>query len=128
MRLDATSRLVRWTYYFNTGHRPPARTSLCAFFWRGFVLMPAAIAFVVIGVLGILNIVWQNKCEFAMAVVFFLSIGVFIWSVSKLGERAKTRRLARVQPSTPSVFVQGVIAIKLKVCPIIDIVDPETHK
>ena len=70
-------------------------------------------------------VLWQNKAATVLAMgVLLASVGVGL-GLARLSRRVDRRRLARVHqpPSTPSVFLQGVRAIKAKVCPIIEFVE-----
>lgn len=114
MRLDPKSKLVRWTYFLNPCG-PPCQTTLCAFFWRGFVFIPLFWALIVIGIGVLLAIIWLHPGQTAAAVGL---IGAFLGTVWLAAQTSSHK----FQQST---FVQGVKAIKGKYCPIIYILTEE---
>lgn len=132
MQLSEQSRLVRWTYFLrdryynpNTGKysKAPAQTTLCRFFWRCFVFMPLFWVIVpgfpltIIGLaihdFGIWNVLKFVVTTLSVLLAIIGAVVVYNANWSK-GIRASIRHA-----TTDSVFVQGVKAVKGKLCPII---------
>lgn len=144
MELKRHGWLVRWTYFLRT---PPKRTSLCAFFWQCFVFVPL-FGISLVGLVGFaLYKFFTNLTTagpFALLGIAFSSLVVWLTirqeKRSALAEAAKLDRWNRGIPDPPTrldkffqsrfmvafdhgitVFIDGLIAIKGKVCPVITI-------
>jgi hypothetical protein len=136
MTLSSSSPFVRWTYFFNHRHLPPARTSLCALFWRGCVLMPLAVATMAIGAGVVLYLVgdaiWLALSQHLrstllwVAGIALLATAVF-WSV-RLERARPILWIDRVDSAFDrverSIVWRGAAAVHAKVCPIVEIVEP----
>lgn len=108
MRLKKTSRLVQWAYWPEPRDKPiPSQTSVCAFFWRAFVLVPMFTAL------------------FCVAIVLTSPAWVPIWAIGKMlpantSDRIEARLKGR---ATNSVLAQRLLAAKRRVCPIIELAE-----
>lgn len=113
----------------------PATTSLCAFFWRTFVFMPlltagsVAIAAGIIGGVGLF--IYRYPFDFlaisgivltTLVIVFGAAHATRTKTAKRIASKAKKRMLDPIiYASTWRVLVEGVKAIKGKVCPIIEL-------
>lgn len=146
MVLDRNSKLVRFSYYLYprryydileyradgtvvraTGGRSkvPASGSLCAFFWRTFVFMPAGGLVMAFGlgsfVYGILTLLMRTPILVASL------CGLLVWGVVTLEDYLSKRPVKHRQYKPPfwerpgpQAFFQGFKTIKGKVCPVIE--------
>lgn len=120
MKLDASSRLVRFAYVL--GGSPPERTNLCRFFWRlvGRAMLAALILSAAVGS-AVLWIVRPQTAVWAQAIP--CGIVLFILWLAWIEERAekRTKRPPAPEGSIRYVVKEWVKAKKQKVCPIIEI-------
>lgn len=128
LRLDRNSKLVQWAYFdlddLRFGSYIPKQTSLCAFFWRCVLWTPlklmmpiTAIGFIGMGLWLLGQKFWANPPLF--------------WAVFWLGAASAgfihlIRTAARVEAPEPmtkasTVLLEGIKAIKSKVCPRIEL-------
>ena len=118
MTLSGQSRLVRWTYVLSPW--PPDQTTLCAFFWRCFIWMPLFWLMVVcLSVSATVLIVWGSWQTRGLAplAVFLLALLIWLWDRYDAASRQWAQRMeARIGQS---VFVQGLRALKGKLCPLV---------
>lgn len=139
MKLSRESRLARFCYL---GRRMPKKTTLCAFFWQAFVIMPILCLFAA-STVGILLFfvgreVVKNWVPFTIG---FSIIGLLIFVIIRYGaavdkylrdketERqmkywSRDRSLDKKSLYTrvkESFFIQGAISLKKKFCPIIEL-------
>ena len=131
MKLSRQSRLVRFAYFFSD-FGPPNCTTLCAFFWRAFVLTPL-VWFGVIFVLGVLIFHFAKFYYISVpvtvtAVAMFFAVARWVdGSKRKRREREYARERGEQVPPTvreriaDSVFWQGLKTVKGKVCPLIEL-------
>lgn len=120
MVVSKTSKFVRWTYYFNTEHCPPARTSLCAIFWRGCVLMPLLALFAAAGG-GFL--LWQAGTHMLNMLAVVCGVAGLLglcYGVAVFFDEKKMHRKI-IHQVTSSVAWQGITAVKSHICPIVEI-------
>lgn len=120
MELSPSSRLVRFAYFFKS-YGPPTSTTLCAFFWRAFVIIPLIWTLIVVGAGSILyglgRGTWLHPYIMLVSV---LTIGLVILIAFYVDDKEDPfhvfRAIDRVEAST---FYQGLKALKSKVCPVI---------
>lgn len=135
MTLDRNSLLVRFAYsvfsskewHGNFFSRIPLRTTLCAFFWRAFVLVPltwlcigCGLAFFVTAAFRVAKEYWHLELMVA-ALAISLTPVIFI-VIAVVHEYAENEEYVdnlfyRLENS---VFVQGAKSVKSKFCPIIE--------
>lgn len=168
MKLDRTSTLVKFSYLIhillnaekayptgtittrwdNTQVQDmeyaviPFRTSLCAFFWRTFVLVPGIIiglgtalsvaAYMLARFLGVhlLEVAYVLAALGNMAVIGMLLIWAEPWIkpafvkggvLDRMTTKLDDRITASIESGAVQSFIQGLKAIKHKVCPIIEL-------
>lgn len=106
--------LVRWAYIVRVlaGDAIPHRTSLCALFWRVFVLSPAA------ALLGIALLPFL-----AAALVAYAIFAVINYGLVKLAPNETPRTEAFFQSVSGGFSIIGgfLSALKNKACPIVTI-------
>lgn len=147
MELNPKSRLVRFAYFFTPGDNHPnhtwgpKQTTLCAFFWRAFVLVPLAWLIIATWV-GIA--IFETIKHPLQALVVVMGAVILIGSTALIGiiqeHFRKRKELEReqklldyvngVQRPTPDptafrVFLWWLKAKKRKFCPIIEFKTPE---
>ena len=118
MILNSRSRLTRWAYYFLDDR--PASTTLCRFFWLAFVSVPLVWLCIITVVGSLIYIMGVSLSKNPWAIVAALSlvlsaVAVFFGLVYLISHR---HRLIpkRVRES---VFAQGLVALKGRLCPIV---------
>jgi hypothetical protein len=126
--LNRSSKFVRWTYFLNTGHRPPQQTSLCAIFWRGCVLMPLLAALCIAGAGAILFLLvkvgifsWHHlrAVLFGLAGALSTVTILVVGSYYALPKKVMNAVDSTIEKFSKSVVVGGFKAVKSKFCPII---------
>ena len=119
MRISRQSKFVRWCWYWD-GVDAPDRTSICALFWRGFVLMPAGILIVSWAVLYILYLIVITPTALWLLGGTAAAVAVPIWAI-----KMKRRRWRPVQHKQQSVVLTVLIerakAVKQKACPLVEL-------
>lgn len=133
MNLNPNSKLVRWAYFFSSSMNTPGTyfgprsTTLCAFFWRAFVIVPLVWLFI-FGLVGaILWAIWQAPLVAATYVGVIVLYLVFLAILPIIfGEIARFVRKGSTisSSSTLGVAAAGVRSIKQKFCPIIRFENP----
>jgi hypothetical protein len=134
MILDHTSRLVRWTYvlnhsrrYYTDGvwRRAPHTTTLCRFFWRAFVLMPILWSSILFGFVHVSVLMWEHLHQSFVVLSLIAAAIAMVLIIAGIGSTIRYAVRKGTLPSMASIanstFVQGLKAIKRKVCPIITI-------
>lgn len=126
MVVSRQSRLVRWAYFLDS--RTPEHTSLCALFWRTVLITPLKICMIIGGAIsitfllamlgyeGFLNAALVGK----VAVVTLPVVGICYWLFKPRGHLDAPAKRA-IEAITESVVVQGAIAVKSKICPLIEL-------
>jgi hypothetical protein len=125
------SRLVRWAYFLES--RKPYQTSLCALFWRTVLWTPMKVCAMVGGLGMILFVLFKGLLlafahaavlgKFAVVGVIVAGIGIWLFKPKRSGEDARAKRVATraVDAIENSIIVQGAMAVKSKICPLIEL-------
>lgn len=142
MELKRDGKLARWAYFFDqSGYRDgdyfgnvPHQTSLCALFWRAFVGVPLLMLvhlFIVVTILFLIGMAvwhyWHTIAWVAAALLIAALLTLLIsWVLHRTldatpGDAAEIL----VERIADSVFVQGLKAVKGKMCPIIKFTSDE---
>lgn len=117
MELSPSSRLVRFAYFFKS-YGPPTSTTLCAFFWRAFVIIPLIWTLIVVGAGSILyglgRGTWLHPWIMLITVITLCLIVLFATYVEEADHIINA--IDRIEAST---FYQGLKSLKSKMCPVI---------
>lgn len=115
-----------WEYY-----TPPLLTSLCSLFWRtmGSIAMSiGAITFVSLVLYFVASFIFNYPMRVLMGLGFGAVVGALIYLIvrnephlDKFGEHVQTKMINGVKKVVKSPFIQGGLAVKRKMCPIIEI-------
>lgn len=121
MKLQRNSRVVRWAYW---GERVPERTSLCAIFWLTVLVTPMKILICLCLVWIIGPAVWFFPLRISALIACMAIFVAVVWLGGWIEEQARKRRFNRPDDDEPkpSVLIDGLKAVKGKVCPIVEIV------
>ena len=112
MKLSRHSRFVRWAFMVEKSI--PYRASVCELFWRAFLLAPIFAVF-----FAVMFIV--------LSPFFFVAWLHDTYQERRYPGQAPRPLSARISAALESsVFYQGVLAWKRKVCPIVDLTDDES--
>ena len=119
MVLNTHSRLVRWAYFFGSVWEHDT-TTLCQFFWRAFVFVPLG-WLVIVAFFGfvIFSAGWfllSYPKAFLLSMLLVIAPIAILWTSSYLLNLRDQLIVKRVRDS---IFVQGLVALKGKLCPII---------
>lgn len=128
MNLNPNSKLVRWAYFFSSYNNTPGTyfgprsTTLCAFFWRAFVIVPL-VWLLLLSLMGaVLWVTWQTPMVVALYVGVIV-LWFILWAILSIIIGAITRFVRKgstiSSSSTLGVAAAGVRSIKQKFCPII---------
>lgn len=122
MELKRDSRIVRWAYWEWFNHRPPARTTLCAIFWRALVLTPLQGLLVVVSAPIWIPVWVYDRYAFKPLTRWRTRRNQARWE----RERARYEARRNAPPPTPQpsawrVLWEGAKAVKSKVCPFVTI-------
>lgn len=127
MNLKRDSRLARWAYWFEDSNmwwegeyrgKVPHSTTLCAFFWRAFFFAPLLallLAVITVGIATLLVLgIWGHPvgASITVGIIGAAITFIIVWHELVLP-------FFESRPSTPSVFIAGVKAVKSRFCPII---------
>lgn len=128
MELDRDGKLARWAYCLSDNWildgkysgKVPRQTSLCALFWRAFVGVPLAFLFFALLLVTVVVMVVLGAIRFWYPLLLTLGIvmtGVVV--VAGASYWLDTRSDGLHTQKEPSVFWEGLKAVKGKVCPIV---------
>ena len=135
LQLSEQSKLVRWTYFlrdlnYNSSasiySKIPAQTTLCRFFWRCFVFMPLfwCLPLAFLTLVGM--VIYMAYLDFGLLKMLLFSGAVTGGVALLFGSLYTARAVSRASSIKAfkanianSTFVQGLKAIKSKVCPIL---------
>lgn len=133
MNLNPNSNLVRWAYFFSSYNNTPGNyfgprsTTLCAFFWRAFVLVPLVWLFLFSLIGAFFWAIWQAPLVAATYVgvivlylVFLAILPIIFGKIARFTKKGSTISSS----STLGVAAAGVRSIKQKFCPIIRFENP----
>lgn len=125
-QLKRNSKLVRWAYLFESRREYTVRTSLCAIFWRSVLFTPLKLFS--IGLLGAFccflmflygRLWWQHWTVAVLRTLGVIGAAAFLlFMVWVTGSHTDLAIYAEKHP-----LIQGALAVKRKICPIVDIVD-----
>lgn len=122
MKLHKRSWLVRWTYFLS--YETPPCTTLCAIFWRAFVVMPLYWLMISVAVVGtgsfMFVIVRASIHQPAISIPVIIVVSGYIYVCSTSVERKIGELRGRIEYS---VFWQGARSLKERYCPIVTIED-----
>lgn len=115
MHLSRDSKLVRFSYFF-FHNGPPEQTTLCAFFWRTFVLNPIVLLAAATAIAGVVFMFGHAIFLIVSFLGFFYSLALILFVVGLAIWRPTVKT-----PVVATVFWHGLKATKSKFCPIIEL-------
>lgn len=126
MELDRDGKLARWAYCLSDNFyheddysgKVPHQTSLCALFWRAFVGVPLLFALIIVLVSAVLILVVGGIILHWLIVLKVIGV-LLVAAVLILAATFVVDHLDDYRGSEPSVFFEGLKAVKGKVCPIV---------
>ena len=125
MILNPRSRLVRWAYFFDD-YTTWNSTTLFRFFWRAFVFLSLswwcifALCCMVVFSAGMLLFTYPKALFAGLLIIIATFAG--LWYLIHHRHRLIPKRIHE------SVFAQGLVALKRKLCPIIYFEEGSTNK